>query len=133
MMVGPSSAAVNGLLEEWFGAGAVPYASAIADVITFVVAFVILVIVGRLVVLPLVDRVLRARDLDEHARLPIRKITWALVVFTAIAAAFGLAGLAILPPTRHLMGRPFGRPFKREFMVGSYVVLVLAGVLLVGL
>lgn len=38
-----------------------------------------------------------------------------------------LAGIAILPPTRRLLGRPLGGTFKREAMVGLYVVLVAAG------
>jgi len=43
-----------------------------------------------------------------------------------------LAGLVILPPTRHLLGRPFGRPFIREFMVALYAVFaVIGGVLFV--
>jgi hypothetical protein len=43
---------------------------------------------------------------------------------------FLLGGLVILPPTRRLLGRPFGRPFRREFVVGMYLLLTLAAVLL---
>lgn len=55
----------------------------------------------------------------------------AVVALTRIAspgAWFLLAaGVAILPPTRRLLGRPLGGTFKREVMAGLYVVLVAIG------
>jgi small-conductance mechanosensitive channel len=59
----------------------------------FLVAFLVIYVVGRIAILPLVDRVLQARDLDEHARTPLRKVTSIVVVFAAVAIAFGAAGL----------------------------------------
>ncbi len=38
-----------------------------------------------------------------------------------------LGGIAILPPTRRLLGRPLGGTFKREAMAGLYAVLVAVG------
>jgi small-conductance mechanosensitive channel len=59
----------------------------------FLVAFVAIYVLGRIALLPLVDRVLQSRDLDEHARTPLRKIVSIVVVFVAVAIAFGAAGL----------------------------------------
>ena len=41
-----------------------------------------------------------------------------------------LGGVAILPPTRRLLGRPVGGTFKREAMAGLYAVFVAIGALL---
>jgi small-conductance mechanosensitive channel len=59
----------------------------------FLVAFLVIYVVGRLAILPLVDRVLQARDLDEHARTPLRKVASIVILFAAVAIAFGAAGL----------------------------------------
>ena len=64
----------------------------LGQILSFVIALVVLYLVGQAFVIPLVKRVLRARGLDEHARRTLRKITWFVVVFAAIALAFGLAG-----------------------------------------
>ena len=58
----------------------------------FVVAFVVAYILGKRAVLPLLDRVLEARNLDRHAKTPIRKLVWIVYLFVAITAAFGVAG-----------------------------------------
>jgi small-conductance mechanosensitive channel len=59
----------------------------------FLVAFLVIYVVGRVAILPLVDRVLQARDLDEHARTPLRKVASIVILFAAVAIAFGAAGL----------------------------------------
>lgn len=58
----------------------------------FVVSFVVLWFVGKVVVQPLVGRVLKRRSLDRHARKPLLKITRFVVVFVALAVAFAVAG-----------------------------------------
>jgi small conductance mechanosensitive channel len=60
--------------------------------VKFVVGFVAVFVVGRVVVLPLLSRVLDRRGLDEHAKVPLRKLTWFVMLFAAIAVAFGFAG-----------------------------------------
>lgn len=60
--------------------------------IYFVVAVLSLYVIGRTVVVPLVRRFLYSRDMDEHARKPLVKITHILVVFAAVGIAFGFAG-----------------------------------------
>jgi small-conductance mechanosensitive channel len=82
----------SGAVEKFLVGLGVPYADAIGSAITFVVVFAVLAIVGRVFVLPLVSRLLDARGLDRHAKIPLRKLTMGLVVFVATAVAFGLAG-----------------------------------------
>ncbi|WP_390078799.1 mechanosensitive ion channel family protein [Halogranum rubrum] len=67
-------------------------AGVIGPAFSFLVAFAVVYIAGRAVIVPLVDRVLDSRGLDEHGKKPIRKITGVLVVFVAISAAFAFAG-----------------------------------------
>jgi small conductance mechanosensitive channel len=81
---------LEGVLVE-LGLGPGP-AGAIDGAIRFFVAFVILVIVGRTVVLPIFDRALDSRDLDPHAQRPLLKIVWFAVLFVAVAIAFGFGG-----------------------------------------
>lgn len=59
----------------------------------FLIAFVVIYVVGKLVIGPLFNRLADRRDLDAHARKPLRKIINFTVIFVAIAVAFGAAGL----------------------------------------
>jgi small conductance mechanosensitive channel len=70
----------------------VPYARPIGSAVTFVVAFLVLYFVGRAVIGRVVGRVLDRRGLDVHAKRPLQKLTRIVIVFAAIAVAFGLAG-----------------------------------------
>jgi small-conductance mechanosensitive channel len=70
----------------------VPYAETLGSAIAFVVALLIVYVIGRTVVIPLVDRVMDARGLEVHARKPLRKLLLAIVVFVGVAVAFGFAG-----------------------------------------
>ncbi len=92
-MIGQASPGSNlppvaDLLAE-FG---VPYAAVLGKLITFVLVLVLVIVVGRLTVVPLVSRLLAARNLDVHARRPLKKLTSGVLVFVAIAIAFGTAG-----------------------------------------
>ncbi|MFC6955023.1 mechanosensitive ion channel family protein [Halorubellus litoreus] len=68
------------------------YAETVADGILFVVAFVAVVVVGRVLVLPLVDRLLDRRGLDRHAKVPLKKLVNFAVYFAALGVAFAFAG-----------------------------------------
>jgi small-conductance mechanosensitive channel len=61
--------------------------------IGFVAGFLIIYFVGQAIVLPLIDRVLDRRGLDAHAKKPLNKVAFALVVLLALFAAFAGAGL----------------------------------------
>jgi len=82
--VDPVAGALSGL--------GVPAAGALAAAIVFVGAFLALYVLGKLIVSPLVDRALDARGLDAHAKKPLQKVVSIVVVFVAVAVAFGLAG-----------------------------------------
>lgn len=60
--------------------------------IRFVVAFAVVLAIGRLVLVPLVNRAFDRRDLDEHVRNPLLMLTRFGVLFVAVAGAFGFAG-----------------------------------------
>ncbi|MDS0223166.1 mechanosensitive ion channel family protein [Haloarcula sp. S1AR25-5A] len=75
-------------LLESFG---VPAAGSIASAAVFIVVFVLVYVLGKAIVLPIVDRSLKSRDLDTHARRPLKKIVSIGIVFVAISVAFGLA------------------------------------------
>ena len=79
---------VAGILRE----AGVPYASAVGSALTFLVVAILITLVGRLVVLPVVNRFLNARGLDAHAKKPLQKIVSISVGFVAVAVAFGAAG-----------------------------------------
>jgi len=68
------------------------YAGAITQFLYFVAAFVAIYLVGKTVVRPLFDRVLRRRDLDAHARKPLQKLVNFAVLFVGVSVAFGFAG-----------------------------------------
>jgi small conductance mechanosensitive channel len=84
--------AVVGPLAEELDAVGVPYAETIASALVFVGAFLLVYVVGRLIVLPIVSRMLDARGLDEHAKRPLKKLVSFVVMFLAVAVAFGTAG-----------------------------------------
>ncbi|MDG5817187.1 mechanosensitive ion channel family protein [Natronococcus sp. A-GB7] len=58
----------------------------------FLVAFAVVVMIGRLVLVPLVNRAFDRRELDEHVRNPLLMLTRFGILFVAVAAAFGFAG-----------------------------------------
>jgi len=68
-----------------------PYAASIGAALTFLLTFVLIYLAGKIVVLPLVNRTLRSRNLDEHARKPLKKLVNIVIVFVGIAVAFGVA------------------------------------------
>ncbi|PSP86616.1 mechanosensitive ion channel protein [Halobacteriales archaeon QS_1_68_17] len=84
----------TGFVAELLADAGIPvdYANPVGSAITFLVAFVILYVLGKSVVMPLVDRVLDRRGLDAHAKKPLQKVALILLVFAAIALSFGFAG-----------------------------------------
>lgn len=80
-----------GELFEEFGLRA-EVADAAGAAATFFVTLIIVWLVAKAIILPLVNRLLARRDLDTHARRPIEKITWFLVIFGAFAIAIAAAG-----------------------------------------
>jgi small-conductance mechanosensitive channel len=90
LQVAPNGPIAQFLIDT-FGL-APPTANTLGSAITFVVAVLLLYVVGRAVVLPLADRIFKSRGLEEHARKPLRKLTLVLVAFAAVGIAFAAAG-----------------------------------------
>ncbi|MBB6645850.1 mechanosensitive ion channel family protein [Halobellus ruber] len=67
-------------------------AGLVGQVIAFLAVFAVVYLIGRNVLVPLVDRMMVSRDLEAHARRPIRRLVAVVVAFIAITAAFGAAG-----------------------------------------
>jgi small conductance mechanosensitive channel len=70
----------------------VPEYRILGAVITFVIALVVLYILGRATVIPFVSRLLNRRELDRHEKKPLLRLTKVFVAFTALAIAFSVAG-----------------------------------------
>ena len=88
----PLQTSPNGAIGKLLADQGVPFAAAMGSAITFLIVLIIVYLLGRILVLPLLSRILDARELDRHVRSPIQKITRAVIVFVAFAVAFGLAG-----------------------------------------
>ena len=67
-------------------------ASTAEGAIKFVVALAVIWVVGRLLLVPLVERALDRRDLDEHAKNPLLLLTRFGLAFLALSVAFSFAG-----------------------------------------
>ncbi len=61
-------------------------------VAVFMIASVVLYVIGKAIIVPITTRLMDRADLDEHARQPIRKVVWFGYLFVAAAVAFGVAG-----------------------------------------
>jgi len=83
--------AISSLIQEFLPLGP-NVAGSIASGLVFVVAFVIIYLAGKAVLTPVLNRALETRNLDAHARRPIRKLFAFVLLFVAVAVAFGLAG-----------------------------------------
>ncbi|MFC4437182.1 MULTISPECIES: mechanosensitive ion channel family protein [Natrialbaceae] len=83
---------VGSVLGQLDGLSTAALAASVIAALRFVVAFVVVWTIGRLVVVPLADRAFDQRGLDEHARNPLLMLTKFGIGFVAVAAAFGFAG-----------------------------------------
>ncbi len=87
-MIPLQSAVFADLLSE----AGVPYARPIGSAVTFVLAFFLIYVIGRVLIGGVVSRMANRRELDVHAERPLQKLSRIVVVFAAIAVAFGMAG-----------------------------------------
>ena len=69
-----------------------PVGTAVIGAGLFIAAFIIVYLIGKRGILPILNRILEARDLDRHAKVPIRKLVWIVYLFIGITIAFGVAG-----------------------------------------
>ncbi|MFC6988255.1 mechanosensitive ion channel family protein [Haloplanus sp. GCM10025708] len=81
----------SGAIGQFLARQGVPYADALGSAVAFVVALVVVYLVGRVVAVPLLNRAMDARGLETHAKRPLQKIAKILILFVAITVAFGFA------------------------------------------
>ena len=86
------SLASTGPLVEQLEAADVPLAETIVQAGVFLGALIVVYILGRLLISPLINRVMNARNLDAHAKKPIQKLVSIAILFVALSVAFGMAG-----------------------------------------
>jgi small-conductance mechanosensitive channel len=68
-------------------------ADAAAAAVVFVVVFLAIYVASKLAVLPLIERLLQRREIDEHVRKPLILLIYGVTLFFGLALAFSLAGL----------------------------------------
>lgn len=88
----PFQTTPNGMIAQLLDNVGIPFAPAIGSALTFILSFLIVYLVGRILVLSVMERVLDARGLERHAKVPLLKLTLGGITFIALAIAFGFAG-----------------------------------------
>jgi small-conductance mechanosensitive channel len=86
-----ASSYVATLVQDLLGVDA-GLANTIGSVLVFLGTFLALYVAGRLLVSPLVGRLLRSRGVEGNARRPLLRLVRILVVFVALGIAFAFAG-----------------------------------------
>jgi len=92
-MIGAPSLQTSTAIGDVFANYNIPFAEPLGTGLSFIVAFVVVYVIGRSVLLPLVDRIFVSRGIETHAARPLKKIVHVMVVFVAVSVAFGFAGL----------------------------------------
>lgn len=87
---GESPTAIGEFLVK-FGIPA-PIANTIGSAAVFLVVLVGVSAVGRFVVVPIVNRLLDRRGINEHVQKPLRFVVYTTILFVAVGLAFALAG-----------------------------------------
>jgi small-conductance mechanosensitive channel len=90
---GTDAAVGGGFVTDLLRQFDVPFAELIGPILGLIGGFVVIYLLGRLVLLPLVDRVLDRRGVEAHAKRPLQKITFAVIVIAAAFGGFAVAGL----------------------------------------
>jgi len=70
----------------------VAYTEPISYAALGIIAFVVVYVLGRAVVMPVADRAMDRRGLEANAKKPLRKVVFFIVLFVAVAAAFAASG-----------------------------------------
>ncbi|QLD88384.1 mechanosensitive ion channel family protein [Natronomonas salina] len=90
-MIPAQSNFIGEFLDRTFGVPAA-YGDPVGYAVLGIVAFVVVYLIGRAVVMPLADRAMDRRGLDRHAKMPLRKVLFFVVLFVAFGAAFAASG-----------------------------------------
>lgn len=68
----------------------------VTSIVIFAVVFLLVYLVGKMLILPIVTRLMRSRNLGETLVKPFRKLTLVGVGFIALSVAFAVAGFGNL-------------------------------------
>ena len=88
----PLPESAGGVIADILAEFNVPYAGAIGSTLSFFVAFLAVYLVGRLFLLRILGRLMDSRGLDRHAKRPLRKLAWVMILFAGVGIGFGFAG-----------------------------------------
>lgn len=69
-----------------------PYGDVLTQLVLFLTTFILVYLAGRFILIPLIRRGLRRREVDIHARKPLVRLVKLTILFIAVAVAFGAAG-----------------------------------------
>ncbi|MFC6940058.1 mechanosensitive ion channel family protein [Salinirubellus sp. GCM10025818] len=99
------------------------YTGLLGQVVAFVVAFVLVYVVGRFLLVRLVDGALRARGMDRTIRGVARKTTRAVVFVGAIAIGLAAAGLPSFLTAAATLGGALALAigFAAQDLIGNFV------------
>jgi small-conductance mechanosensitive channel len=99
------------------------YPDLLGAVATFLVAFVVVYLLGRLVVVPLTNRAMQARGFDATIRSLAEDVVGALVLFAALAVALALAGFGGFIAAFATLGGALALAlgFAAQDLVGNFV------------
>ena len=99
------------------------YPGVLGAIVTFVVAFVVVYLVGRLVVVPLAKRALKARGFNATIRSLAEDVFGAVVLFAALAVALALAGFGTFLAAFATIGGALALAlgFAAQDLVGNFV------------
>jgi small conductance mechanosensitive channel len=81
-----------GPVGEFLDTIGLPYPAILGGIVTFVITSIALYTLGRMFLVPLLDRVLGARGIEPHAKKPLMRLTKLGIGFFAVAIGFGFAG-----------------------------------------
>lgn len=81
---------VFGLLSQYLPDS---IASTLSTIIVLTVVTIGLYILGKILLVPTARKILKQRGVEEHARKPLMKIIWFVVILGSITVGFGAAGL----------------------------------------
>lgn len=88
----PAVTGIVGPISDQLDQANIPYAETIGSALGFIIAFLVIYLIGKIIVSPLFNRMLNARDVDAHAKRPLQKVVSLGMFFFAFAVAFGVGG-----------------------------------------
>ena len=95
MQLQTDGSGISGFLGDLLAGVGLPsqLATAVAAGVVFVAVFVTAYVVSKVAIVPVVERLLTRREIDEHVRKPMVLLVYGVALFFGLALAFSIAGL----------------------------------------